>query len=395
MKKILCFIIIFFIVVFSPISSSKAYVFADSVSSEINQELEENVNKQINSLDMAELDDILKQITNSSEIFGGESFSQKIKEIISGKISIDASSFVEYLGCLFLDDIVAFLPYICMVISIAILYSMVSVSHSGKNKTLNDVIHFVCFSAVVVIIIVWVSKLLLITTNTLSGVKKQMDIIFPILLTVLTALGGSVSVGVYQPAMAMLSGTVVTFFTSILMPIFTFGIIFTIVSNLAKNVKFNKFADFFNSSFKWLMGIVLMLFSSFVSIQGLMAGSIDTISLKTAKYTIKSTVPIIGGFLSDSISLIMVSGVLIKNAVGVGGLLLLFCTMLMPIIKIIVFSFLMKMASAILEPIADSRITSFISGVAKSLQMLVALLLGVGFMYFLIIGLVMCSTNIF
>ncbi len=395
MKKYLCFIIIFFIIVFSPIISNRTYVFADSISSEINQELEENINNQINSLDMGELNDILKQITNSPEIFGGNSFSQKVKDIISGKLSIDASTFIEYLVGLFLDDVVLFLPYICMIISIAIIYSMVSVSHSGKNKTLNDVIHFVCFSAVVVMVIVWVSKLLLLTTNTLSGVKRQMDIIFPLLLTVMTALGGSVSVGVYQPAMAILSGTVISFFISILMPIFTFGIIFTIVSNLARNVKFNKFADFFNSSFKWLMGIVLMLFSSFISIQGLMAGSVDSISLKTAKYTIKSAVPIIGGFLSDGISLIMVSGVLIKNAVGVGGLLLLFCTMLLPIIKIIVFSFLMKLASAILEPIADNRITSFVSSVAKSLQLLIALLIGVGFMYFLIISLVMCSTNIF
>ena len=395
MKKYLCFIIIFFIIVFSPIISNRTYVFADSISSEINQELEENINNQINSLDMGELNDILKQITNSPEIFGGNSFSQKVKDIISGKLSIDASTFIEYLVGLFLDDVVLFLPYICMIISIAIIYSMVSVSHSGKNKTLNDVIHFVCFSAVVVMVIVWVSTLLLLTTNTLSGVKRQMDIIFPLLLTVMTALGGSVSVGVYQPAMAILSGTVISFFISILMPIFTFGIIFTIVSNLARNVKFNKFADFFNSSFKWLMGIVLMLFSSFISIQGLMAGSVDSISLKTAKYTIKSAVPIIGGFLSDGISLIMVSGVLIKNAVGVGGLLLLFCTMLLPIIKIIVFSFLMKLASAILEPIADNRITSFVSSVAKSLQLLIALLIGVGFMYFLIISLVMCSTNIF
>ena len=52
----------------------------------------------------------------------------------------------------------------------------------------------------------------------------------------------------------------------------------------------------------------------------------------------KDDIPIIGGFLSDGVSLIMVSGVLIKNAIGVGGLLLLFCTMLMPVIKIIVFS---------------------------------------------------------
>lgn len=384
-----------FVLISGPMRTHRTYVYAE-VSSQIEMETEidKNIENQLNSLDTSELDQILKDVINDSSELSGDSFSQKVKDIISGKLTINANTFGKYILDLFLEDVISFLPYICMIIAIAVLYSMVSASHSGKNKSLNDIIHFVCYSAVVVIIIVWVSKLLMLTTNTLGGVKKQMELIFPILLTILTSLGGNVSVNVYQPAMAMLSGTVFSVFINILMPIFTFMLVFTTISNLTTNIKFNKFSDFFSSCFKWIMGLVLMIFSAFVSIQGLMAGSIDSISLKTAKYTIKSAVPIIGGFLSDGVSLIMVSSVLIKNAVGVGGLVLLFGTILLPIIKIIVFSLLMKLASSILEPVADNRITSFVSSIAKSIQMLIALILGVAFMYFFMIGLVMCSTNI-
>ena len=398
MKKFFCIFLIIFVACSSPVQVHGTYVYATSTSSEnvdVQQELSENIENQLNSLDTSELDELIKEITKDSDAFASGSFSQKIKDIISGDLTIDAQSFIGYLSELFLNDVLAFLPYVCMIVAIAILYSMVSSSHSGKNKTLNDVIHFVCYGAVVVIIVVWVSKLLALTTSTLHSMKQQMDLIFPLLLTILTALGGNVAVGVYQPAMAVLSGSVVSIFISILMPIFTFMLVFTIISNLTTNIKFNKFADFFSSTFKWLMGIVLMFFSAFVSIQGIMAKSRDSISLKTAKYTLKSAVPLIGGFLSDGVSLIMLSSVLIKNAIGVGGLLLLFCSILLPIVNIIVFSFLMKFASAILEPIADNRITSFVSSVAKSIQMLIAIILGVAFMYFLMVGLVMCSTNVF
>lgn len=398
MKKFFCIFLIIFVACSSPVQVHGTYVYATSTSSEnvdAQQELSENIENQLDSLDTSELDELIKEITKDSDAFASGSFSQKIKDIISGDLTIDAQSFIGYLSELFLNDVLAFLPYVCMIVAIAILYSMVSSSHSGKNKTLNDVIHFVCYGAVVVIIVVWVSKLLALTTSTLHSMKQQMDLIFPLLLTILTALGGNVAVGVYQPAMAVLSGSVVSIFISILMPIFTFMLVFTIISNLTTNIKFNKFADFFSSTFKWLMGIVLMIFSAFVSIQGIMAKSIDSISLKTAKYTIKSAVPLIGGFLSDGVSLIMLSSVLIKNAIGVGGLLLLFCSILLPIVNIIVFSFLMKFSSAILEPIADNRITSFVSSVAKSIQMLIAIILGVAFMYFLMVGLVMCSSNVF
>ena len=396
MKRFFCFVIILVVFFSSPVFTNRAYVYAENQTNiEMEQELSSNIENQLNSLDTADLDTIFKEVIKDSGNLNNTTFSQKLRDIISGKLTIDATSFFGYISGLFIDDVLAFLPYVCVIIAISILYSMVNASHSGKNKTINDVIHFVCYGAVVVIVVAWVSKLLALTTSTLTGIKHQMDLIFPLLLTVLTALGGNVTVNVYQPAMAILSGSVVTVFTNVLLPLFTFMLVFLIISNLTTNIKFNKFADFFGSGFKWIMGIVLMLFSAFVSIQGLMAGSIDTISLKTAKYTIKSAVPLIGGFLSDGVSLIMVSSVLIKNAIGVGGLLLLFGTILLPLIKIIVFSFLLKFACAVLEPIADTRITGFISGIAKSIQMLVALILGVGFMYFLMTGLVMCSANIF
>lgn len=400
MKKFFSLVLILFVVFSSPVFSNRVYdlshqiVYAESDTQEIEAELNENIQNQLASLDTSGLDLIIQELSDNAILGDGVSFTQKLGQIISGELSLDVNSFLSYLSNLFIDDIINFLPYICLIVAIAVLYSMVNSAQSGKNKGISDIIHFVCYGATVIILIVWITKFITLTTNTLSGLKSQMDLVFPLLLTVLTALGGSVSVNVFQPAMAILSGGVVSIFINILMPIFTFTLVFNIISNLTTNIKFNKFGDFFSSAFKWIMGIVLMLFSAFVSIQGLMAGSIDSVSIKTAKYTVKSAVPIIGGFLSDGINLIMASSVLIKNAIGVGGLLILLVSMLLPIIKILVFSFLLKLASAILEPIADSRITSFVSSISKVIQMLIAVILGVAFMYFLIIGLVMCSTNI-
>lgn len=400
MKKSFAIFLIFFVVLSSPVYVNRAYdfsygfVYAETENQDIEAELNENISNQLASLDTSGLDLILKDLSNEAILGEGLTFSEKLGKIISGDLSIDVNSFLGYISNLFVEDIINFLPYICLIIAIAVLYSMVNSAHSGKNKGISDLIHFVCYGATVIILIVWVTKLIGITTGTLNGLKSQMDIIFPLLLTIMTALGGNVSVNVFQPAMAILSGGVVSIFVNILLPIFIFTLVFIIISNLTTNIKFNKFSEFFSSSFKWIMGIVLMLFSAFVSIQGFMAGSIDSISIKTAKYTVKSAVPIIGGFLSDGVNLIMASSVLIKNAIGVGGLLILLATMLLPIINIIVFSFLLKFASAILEPIADSRITSFVSSISKVIQMLIAIIFGVAFMYFLIIGLVMCSTNV-
>lgn len=128
--------------------------------------------------------------------------------------------------------------------------------------------------------------------------------------------------------------------------------------------------------------------------QGLTAGSVDGLSIKTAKYTLKSYIPIVGGYMSDGLFLVLAGCNLIKNAVGVCGLLLLFSSLIAPLIEIIVFMLALKLVSAVVEPLGDSKCAGLISGIAKNMQMMVALLVSVSFMYILLTGLVMCSANI-
>lgn len=394
MKKIFSVVIILFVFISNPLFYNQVNVYAES-QSEIESQISDSVEEQLQQLDTTSLENLFSEIVEGDKVFGNESFTNKVKSLINGELAVDASTLLNYVGNIFFEDVINYLPYVCLIIAIAVLYSMVSNASSGKDKSIGDIIHFVCYGAIVVIVVTGLVHLIGLTTNCVGSIKRQMDIVFPLLLTLVTALGGNVSVGIFQPAMAVLSGSVIYMFTSILLPIFTIKIVFTIISNLTTNIKFNKFSEFFGSCFKWILGGVITIFTAFVSVQGLMAGSVDSISIRTAKYTIKSGVPLVGGFISDGVSLIMLSCSLIKNAIGVSGLLILFCTMLYPILKILVFSLLIKLAASILEPIADGRVTTFVNDIAKSISTLIALILGVSFMYFILIGLIMCGTNVF
>ena len=179
------------------------------------------------------------------------------------------------------------------------------------------------------------------------------------------------------------------------MPIFILSFVFNIMGNISPNIKMEKFSKFFSSLFKWLIGIVFTLFVSFITIQGITAITTDNISIKTAKFALKSYIPILGGYLSDGVSLIMASSVLVKNGVGVTGLILLFSTILSPVLKILIFMLGLKLVAGILEPLTEKRISDFIYGVSKSLSMLIVCVVGMGFMYLISIGLIMCSANIF
>ena len=364
--------------------------------SEIEEIISDSIASQLNNLNFEQFEQILDDLgQNEKDIFDSSTFLDKVKKVISGEFSQNQKSLWTSVVNLFFDDVLAFLPILCLVVAISVTFSLVSASRpNSKNKSLGDVIHFVCFGTIIIVLVSYCVNMITLTSNTIQSIKSQMDISLPVLLTVLTAIGGTASVGVYQPAVAVLGGAIINIFTNILMPIFIFRLVFSVISNISTNIKLGKFADFFSSSFKWIIGIVFTVFSAFLAVQGITAASVDGISFRTAKYTIKNTIPLLGGYVSDGLNLIVASSVLIKNAVGLCGLLLLFATIVVPIIKLVVFMFGLKLAAALLEPISDSRITNFMSMMAGSVSLLIVLIVGCAFMYVLLSGMIMLSANL-
>ena len=367
-----------------------------SEESELEKELKEEVSSQLSHLDFSEVETVLDTLSkDAKKLFSSENFMTKVSNIISGEYAEDSKSFFSSVTGIFWKDLKNFLPIIATIISIAILGGMVAtLKPVTGGKSIGNIVHFVIYGIVIIFLGTTVTGIVNLTKTTLLSLKGLFDGIFPILLTLLTALGGSVSVGIYQPAIALLGNLFVSLITYFLLPLFIFSIVFSIVGNLSNGTRLDKFVSFLQSLFKWCIGLSFTIFLGFVSIQGVMAGAVDGLSIRTAKYAIKSYVPIVGGYVSDGLGIIMASSSLIKNAVGGVGLFLLLSTIVSPILNIAIFMLALKFMAGIIEPIGDKKISNFISDLAKSMSMLIALLVAVAFMYVVLTGLVMCSANL-
>lgn len=393
MKKKILFIVVALLIMAGGFNSQMP-VFAEQ---SIEQELTSEVDNQLINLDLSQIEEIVSSLTdNQKDIFGNQTFWGKLKELLAGDFSQSEGGVVSSVLNIFFDYLLDLLPTIALIIAIAILFSMVSQTKPNyKNHSIKEIIHFVCYGSIIVIVLNCVFRMVGSVTVCIEGIRGQMETIFPLLLTTLAAIGGTASVAVYQPAFTILTSGVLTLFSKILLPIFICTLIFNVLSNLTSSIKFDKFASFFSSIFKWLIGVVFTIFFGFVAIRGITAGSYDGISIRTAKFAIKSSVPIVGGYISDGFNLVMASSVLIKNAIGAGGFILLVSSVIFPIIELVLFMFGLKLTAAILEPLTDNRISNFIGAVAKTISLLIALVVAITFMYILIIGLVMSSANFY
>ena len=369
---------------------------AENTTVEISEDLNNSIIDELNEIDFSALNGVVEEFqNNSTNIFSIDNIKSKIYSIISGENAVSYSSFFASVFSIFVDLIVRYLPMLSLIVAIGVISNLLNGIKSKFNeKSTSGLIHFVCFLAVVVLTIGMISSISKTSVSSVNSMVSQMNAIFPILLTLMIGIGATASAGVFQPIVAIISTYVADFFTYLILPLFMVSFVFGIINNLSDNIKLDKFNSFISSLFKWCVGLIFTLFFAVFTIQGISAGTFDSLSIRTTKYTIKSYIPIMGGYLSDGMDLILSSTILIKNTVGLVGILMIISTIISPLIEIVVFSLLLKLVSAILQPMGNNKTSNFLMSTSKSITMLSSCIIAVGFMYLISVGLVMTTSNV-
>ena len=388
MKKILCKILVILSLLLS-ILSIVGLCVAENDDPE--QQLIDNVEQNVDDLDLGSLQGLLQGL--NSNLF--DSLKDTIKDIAQGEQKLTFDDAMRLITQRVFSALTGVLPIVVSIVGISLITSLLNGLTSGflSNPT-KELIGFVSYCAIAVIILTRAMSLVNDTAAIIGTIKQFMQLVFPILLTIITVVGGANSSAVFQPMMSVLTTSITTFVVQIIMPMVVVVIVFTMISSLSNGVKLSKLTSFFSSGIKYSLTAVFSLFVTFLTAQGLTGGIIDTVSIKTAKFAMQSYVPIVGGYLSDGFDLMMASFVLIKNSLGLISLFALLIMIASPLVNIIVFSLGLKLASGIIEPIGDSKISKMIFDLSKNVNILLAIILGVAFMFVITIMLIIYACNL-
>ena len=375
-----------------------AFVFLPTVIGEssnladIEDELSDNVGDRLDELDLSELETFEKMLNGDKVYSGG--ISKMIEDIIAGKFTGSPELVFDVIFSLLGVSIKGMLPLLVTLVAIAIIFSILNGLSSGfMSKSTTELIYFVCYATMIVLLMTSIAGLVKSTVDTISTMSQLMNIVFPILVTLVTSLGGIVTAGIYQPMMAILSVGCAGVINAFILPCFIATMVLSIVGYVSHNVKLDKLTKFFKSAGGIVLGCVFSLFMTFVTIQGITGAVADSISIKSAKFAISSYVPILGGYLSDGFDLVLASVVLVKNSIGMCSVLVMISIVLAPVINITIFLLGLRLISGIIEPIGDSRMSEILYAISENLTLLIAAILGMAFMFFLMIGLVIMTCN--
>lgn len=386
------FLLIIVLLILALLSTFKFDTFVSASNSSDNlSDLSAGVMGVLDGVNLDEMQNLVDELGNNS-IFN-VSVRERIESILKGEYSTNYSSMLSALLGVVFENIKSVLPFIFTLVAIGLLSNVVGNLKSNTSGVENTT-NFIFLSVAILVVLISFKGILGTTNKTLNSILTQMQIVFPILITLLGTIGSVSSISIYNPLVAILSTLVSVVFDKFLYPLFIIIFVLTILGNLTDTIKFDKLNGFLMSTFKWSTGIIFTLFTGFLSIQGITAGKFDSVSIKATKFAMKSYIPIIGSYVSDGMDFFVLGATLVKNSIGLVGVLILIISIVSPIIMIIVYKLALQLSSGILQITGNSKICKFLGDCNKILILPIVLIIGVSFMYIITISLIMCTANI-
>lgn len=360
------------------------------------QELAQNIEDVLEGLDLSELQKYLDKNSDSYLFNFGDNAEEIIRYLINGNIGTDYGSYITEILSVVFSDVVSLLPAFAEVVAIALLCAIFSGAEgSVLGKSTSRIVKLACYSLIIVIVSTALVEVVSECIGCVTALKQQMEIITPLLITLTVLTGGTGSAAIYQPSAVFLSNGAVEIISGFIFPAAIAAAVLNFMSKINPQISFTGISKLLKSIMKWTLGITVTVFSVFLTIQSSATSLFDGVLFKATKYIIGNSVPIVGGFLSGGFDLLTAAGLLIKNSVGICGIVLLIMQVASPLILLIAFSVLLKIVGAIVQAAGENELFSLFSDLSSDTEYFIAGLLTVAFMYSLMVMLVINSANSF
>lgn len=358
---------------------------------ELESELKNSTAEQLDSLELGEFESVYDQFTGKEE----KSFREKLDDILNGEYSLTFDSVFALIKENVFETIHANYKILLLILTIGFLSTLIeNLAFTKNNLNFSSTISFVFIVFVATIVSVNIVQVIKEASVTLLNVSTVIETLSPILFAIMVSLGAVSSGAIYQPAVAVLTTWVAKIFANFLFEIIIFMFVITILGSLLNQFKLDKVNQFCSSFLKWAIGIVFTIFVGYLSIKGITAGSYDGLSIRTAKYAIRSYIPVVGGYLSEGFEVFRGGSVLIKNSLGIIGITTLISVVLSPLLKLVVLNLTFKLAGALTDVVGASKISRLLFGVTKIFNYIFAVIFSVFMMCFILFLLIIMTANV-
>lgn len=278
--------------------------------------------------------------------------------------------------------------------ALAILSSyIISFQEGLKAKGAMQASFFTCYCLIAGIAASAFCEVISCGAEVIRNVSVFMRVLIPVVLVSLSSSGAIVSATTFEMLLMSVIEITQWMVEKLFLPLVMMSASLSVANNLSAEMNAEKLVQLLNKAVKWGLGIMLTIFVGVTGLQGIATGSADGLTVKVTKFAASNLIPMVGGILSETVETVMNCSVVIKNSVGVAGIIIVIAMNVIPVLKVAACLILFRLCAALIQPISDARCVKCISELADSISSVLSMTVAVVIMFVVILTIVINIGN--
>lgn len=228
-------------------------------------------------------------------------------------------------------------------------------------------------AAIVSVLLSGTNSMILLGAQTIRQLSDYGKLLFPVMTTAMAAQGGAASSAALYTGTLAFDTVLGSLLNRLLVPGIYLFLALAVANSAFGEEILKRMRDMLKNAIHWCLKTILTVFTTYMSITGVVSGTTDAVALKATKFTISSVVPVVGGILSDASEAVLVGAGLMKNAAGIYGILAVLAVFLEPFLKIGIHCMVWKITAALCGIFGSKAATGLIEDFSAAMGLLLAM----------------------
>ena len=242
-------------------------------------------------------------------------------------------------------------------------------------------VNLVVLAVVVVSMLGTVNKVCEYTTQFVDNLILFVNAYIPTIMMLLASSGKVGTAGVLNPVMIAFSSVIILIVKNFIIPLNIISFVLKLAGCITEKQHLKNFGEQIQKILKWLLGFIVTIYVGIIAIVGVAAPKVDDMTLKTAKYAISNFIPYVGGMVADSVDLIFACSSVVKNSVGIAGLIVILLMAAVPCLKVLAKLIVLNVVGFFVSPVAGKNIIESLNNMSSCIGVFFAVNIILSVMY--------------
>jgi len=353
------------------------------------------VDKQLNTLGLQEIQAYWDEVIEEYGGFLPESQKGSFLEFIKGEKQFSLKAYLLGLLKFLFHELLVHGKLLGSLILLTIFSILLqNMQNAFEHKAVSTVAYGMIYMVLIILALNSFHVAIQYTESAIANMMGFLLALIPLLLALIASVGGVASVAFFHPIVLFLVNTGGLLIQKFVLPMLFLSAVLAIVSTISEQYKVTQLSNLLRNIAIGTLGVFFAVFLGVISVQGASTAVADGVTIRAAKFVTGNFIPVVGRMFTDATDTVLSASVLLKNTVGLAGVVILLMICAFPALKVLSLVLIYNIAAAVIQPLGGGPIIQSLNVISKSILFIFAALAIVSLMFFLAVTIIIASGNI-